>query len=82
MRLEARSTGFLYVATMADCMLDLVDLGWALEMPDRTNTFSYSSADNQLMVVMSRRIVDGEVYDVPQVGWAGTLVLLPPTSGF
>ena len=77
MLLKAKSSGTVRAAVMVDRMLDFKDHGWTLEMPDRANTFSYTDVDNKLMIVMSRQVEKGQEITLPQVGWAGTLVLLP-----
>ncbi len=75
MTLETLAPGVLHVAVPADCMLDMVDLGWTLKPLNRESTFAFSSADNQMMVLMSRDLVRGETITIPQLGWAGTLII-------
>ena len=71
-----KAGGTVFAAVRADRMLELEEVGWKLQKPTRENTFSYSSGDRQLMIVMTRQVKKGEVYLVPQLGWAGTLVIL------
>ncbi|MCP5020641.1 MAG: hypothetical protein GY930_02595 [bacterium] len=75
MTLEALTPGVLHVAVPADRMLDMVDLGWTLAPLNRESTFAFSSADNQMMALMSRDLDNGETIAIPQLGWAGTLVI-------
>lgn len=67
--------GTVYVASRADRMLDLGEMGWNLEPIERDTTFAYNSTDRQLMVLMSHPIGASESLVIPQLGWAGTLVL-------
>ena len=75
--LKAMEAGKVFVAVAASRMLDLKEQGWKLPMPDRANTFTYTDVNQMMMVVLSREVKDGEELDIPQLGWAGTIVLLP-----
>lgn len=78
--LKAKEAGTVYVAVATNQMLDMQEKGWDLPMPDRSNTFTYTDQNLTLMVVMSRKVVEGEELDIPQMGWTGTIVLLPPRA--
>jgi hypothetical protein len=76
--LKAKEAGKVFVAVAASRMLDLKEQGWTLPPPDRSNTFTYTDVNRMMMVVLSHEVAKGEELDVPQFGWAGTIVLLPP----
>jgi hypothetical protein len=76
--LKAKEAGKVFVAVAASRMLDLKEKGWVLPMPDRASTFTYTDVNRMMMVVLSREVVEGEELDIPQLGWTGTIVLLPP----
>jgi len=78
--LKAKEVGRVYVAIAANQMLDLKEKGWILPMPDRSNTFTYSDANQTIMVVLSREVEEGQELDIPQLGWTGTILLLPAKS--
>jgi len=78
--LKVKEAGTVYVAVATNQMLDMQEKGWDLPMPDRSNTFTYTDQNLTLMVVMSRKVAEGEELDIPQMGWTGTIVLLPPRS--
>src|SRR5437868_1999138 len=79
-RLKALERGSVFVAVAANQMLDMQEKGWNLPMPNRLNTFTYSDAAQSLMMVLSHEVKQGEEIDIPQVGWPGTIVLLPSDS--
>ena len=81
--LKAKENGEVFVAVVANSMLDLRELGWTLPVPDRANTFTYSDQARSLMVIMSQKVTAGQQLDIPQLGFSGTIVLLPtePESG-
>jgi len=76
--LKAKEAGRVFVAVAANQMLDLKEKGWTLPMPDRSNTFAYNDSNKTIMVILSREVGQGEELDIPQMGWPGTIVLLPP----
>jgi hypothetical protein len=75
--LKAKEAGRVFVAVAANHMLDLKEKGWTLPMPDRSNTFSYNDVNQTMMVILSREVGKGEELDIPQLGWTGTIILLP-----
>ena len=81
--LKAKEDGEVFVAVVANSMLDLRELGWTLPIPDRSNTFTYSDQARSLMVIMSHKVHEGQELDVPQLGFSGTMVFQPsePESG-
>lgn len=76
--LEVDVGGHVYVAVEAGAIVEMKNLGWTLEGLDAHSTFNYSDHLNTRMVVFSKDIPTGARVQVPQVGWAGTLVLVPP----
>lgn len=70
--------GHVYVAVESGAIVDMKNLGWTLEGLDAHSTFNYSDHLNTRMVVFSMDIPTGARVQVPQLGWAGTLVLVPP----
>jgi len=46
-------------------------------MPDRSNTFTYNDVNHTTMIILSREVTKGEELDIPQLGWTGTIVLVP-----
>jgi hypothetical protein len=75
--LKAKEAGRVFVAIVANQMLGLKEQGWTLPVFDRSNTFTYSDAAQTLMVILSHPVTEGQELDVPQLGFAGTIVLLP-----
>jgi hypothetical protein len=75
--LKAKEAGRVFVAVAANQMLDLKEKGWMLPMPDRSNTFTYNDVHQTMMVILSREVGEGEELDILQLGWTGTIVLLP-----
>jgi hypothetical protein len=78
--LKAKEAGKVYLAVAANQMLDFQEKGWELPMPDRSNTFTYTDQNLTLMVVVSRPVKEGDELDIPQLGWTGAIVLLPPRA--
>jgi len=76
-RLKAMESGSVFVAVAANQMLDMQEKGWSLPTLNRSNTFTYNDAAQSLMVILSHEVKQGEEIDIPQVGWPGTIVLLP-----
>jgi hypothetical protein len=50
-------------------------------MPDRSNTFFYNDVNRMMMVILSRNVAEGDEFDLPQLGWAGTILLMPSDPG-
>jgi hypothetical protein len=75
--LKAKEAGRVFVAVAASRMLDLKEKGWTIPKPDRSNTFTYTDVNRMMMVILSREVGEGEELDIPQLGWTGTIVLLP-----
>ena len=75
--LKAKEAGRVFVAVAANQMLDLREKGWTLPMPDRSNTFTYNDVNHTTMIILSREVTKGEELDIPQLGWTGTIVLVP-----
>jgi hypothetical protein len=75
--LKAKEAGRVFAAVAASRMLDLKEKGWMLPIPDRSNTFTYTDVNHMMMVILSRKVTSGEELDIPQLGWQGTIVLLP-----
>lgn len=50
--------------------------GWAAT----GETFLYTDQNRTAMAVLSRDLRAGETFQVPQAGWTGTLVLIPPET--
>jgi len=75
--LKVKAPGRIFAAVATNQMLDLKERGWTLELPSRANTFSYTDTNLTLMIMMSLEVKAGQELDLPQLGWAGTLVLLP-----
>jgi hypothetical protein len=74
--LKAVEAGNVFVAIAASRMLDLKELGWTLPMPDRSNTFTYADVNQTTMIILSRKVAEGEEFDIPQLGWTGTILLM------
>lgn len=76
--LEVDVGGHVYVAVESGAIVEMKDLGWTPEGLDANSTFNYSDHLNTMMVVFSMDIPTGAHIQVPQLGWTGTLVLVPP----
>ena len=77
---EVAGDGYLHVAVPveADTRKALAALrrnGWQLH---ESLSFSYSDRGRTRMLVIRRKVQAGSEFRIPQIGWAGTLVLKPP----
>lgn len=77
MKVNVTSDGFIYASIQAESLKEAAKkmTGWIL---DQDAFFSYTSKKKERMVIVKRRFKAGDVFKVDQLGWTGTILLIPP----
>ena len=79
MNVNVTSDGFIYASIQVDTVKEAGKkmTGWIL---DKESFFSYTSEKKERMVIVKRWFKAGDAFKVDQLGWTGTLLLIPPAE--